>query len=51
MRSFLVNKNLSFDYWLKRRIWEKGALIITNTITIEKVILVFGREQVGSRIC
>jgi hypothetical protein len=49
MRSFLVNKNLSFDYWLKRRIWEKGALIITNTI--EKVILVFGREQVGSRIC
>jgi len=49
MRSFLVNKNLSFDYWLKRRIGGKGALVIANTI--EKVILVFGREQVGSRIC
>jgi hypothetical protein len=44
MRSFLINKNLSFYYWLKRRIGKKGAFKLANTI--EKVILIFGREQV-----
>jgi hypothetical protein len=44
MRSFLVNKNLSLYYWLKKRIGKTRALRMANTI--EKVILVFGREQV-----
>jgi hypothetical protein len=44
MRSFLINKNLSLYYWLKRRIGKKGAFKLANTI--EKVILIFGREQV-----
>jgi hypothetical protein len=43
MRSLLINKNLSFYYWLRRRIWKKVSLKVANTI--EKVILIFGREQ------
>ena len=43
MRSFLVNKNLCLYYWLKKKIGNKGALRIANTI--QKVVLVFGREQ------
>jgi len=48
MRSFLINKNLSLYYWLKKRIGKRGAFWMANII--EKVILIFGREQVGKRI-
>jgi len=44
MRSLLINKNLSFYYWLRRKIGKKGAYKVANTL--EKVILIFGREQV-----
>ena len=47
MRSFLINKNLSLYYWLKKRIGKRGAFWVVNTI--EKVILIFGREQVEGR--
>jgi hypothetical protein len=48
MRSFLINKNLSFYYWLRKRIGKKGAFRIA--ITLERIILVFGREQKGGVI-
>lgn len=44
MRSLLINKNLSLYYWLRRRIGKRIAFKVANTI--EKVILIFGREQV-----
>jgi hypothetical protein len=44
MRSSLINKNLSLYYWLKKRIGTTRAFWIANTI--EKVILIFGRERV-----
>jgi len=47
MRSFLINKNLSLYYWLKKRIGKRGAFRLVNSI--EKVILIFGREQVEDR--
>jgi len=47
MRSFLINKNLSLYYWLKKRIGKRGAFRLVNFI--EKVILIFGREQVEDR--
>lgn len=43
MRGFLVNKNLCFYYWLKKRIGNKAAYEVVNAI--EKVILIFGREK------
>ena len=43
VRSLLINKNLSFYYWLRKRIGKKVAFKVANTI--EKVILIFGREQ------
>jgi len=42
MRSLLINKNLSFYYWLKKKIGKKWALAAANII--EKTILIFGRE-------
>jgi hypothetical protein len=45
MRSFLINKNLSFYYWLRKRIGRKGAFKMARIL--EKMILVFGREQGG----
>ena len=42
MRSFLINKNLYFYYWLKTNIGKKWALGVANTI--EKTILIFGRD-------
>jgi len=42
MRSFLINKNLCFYYWLRKRIGKSPALVVANTI--EKTILIFGRE-------
>jgi len=47
MRSFLINKNLSFYYWLKKRIGKREAILVAATI--EKAILMFGREQIGNR--
>jgi hypothetical protein len=47
MRSFLINKNLSLYYWLKKRIGKRGAFWVANSI--EKVVLIFGREQVEDR--
>jgi hypothetical protein len=44
MRSFLINKNLSLYYWLKKGIGKGGAFWVANSI--EKIILIFGREQV-----
>jgi hypothetical protein len=42
MRSFLINKNLCFYYWLKKRIGKKWAFGVAQAI--EKTILLFGRE-------
>jgi hypothetical protein len=47
MRSFLINKNLSLYYWLKKKIGKRGAFLVANSI--EKVILIFGREQIEDR--
>jgi hypothetical protein len=44
MRSFLINKNLSLYYHLKKKIGKRIAFGVANTI--EKVILVFGREKI-----
>ena len=44
MRSFLINKNLSLYYWLKKGIGKKSAYRVASVF--EKVILIFGREQV-----
>jgi len=46
MRSFLINKNLSFYYWLRKRIGRRQAQCIADTI--EKTILIFGREIMPS---
>ncbi len=43
MRSFLINKNMSLYYWLRKRIGKTIAFRIANAI--ETVILVFGRER------
>ena len=42
MRGFLINKNLCFYYWLRKRIRKDHAFWVANHI--EKVILIFGRE-------
>jgi tRNA C32,U32 (ribose-2'-O)-methylase TrmJ len=34
--------------WLKKRIGKREALRVASTL--EKVILIFGREQIGDRI-
>jgi len=47
MRSFLINKNISLYYWLKKRIGKEIALEVANAI--ERVILFFGREQIPRR--
>lgn len=46
MRSFLINKNLSLYYLLRKRIGKRLALVVVNTI--EKSILIFGREILPS---
>jgi hypothetical protein len=45
MRNFLINKNLSFYYWLKQRIGKYWALRVASTT--ERIILIFGREKIG----
>jgi len=44
MRSFLINKNMSLYYWLRKRIGKAKAFRVANTI--EKVVLIFGRERI-----
>jgi hypothetical protein len=43
MTGFLINKNLCFYYWLKKKIGKKWALGVANAI--EKIILIFGRDK------
>ncbi len=45
MRGFLINKNLCFYYWLRKRIGKKQAYKVSNTL--ERVILIFGRETIS----
>jgi hypothetical protein len=47
MRSFLINKNLCLYYRLKKRIGKRAGFWVASSI--EKVILIFGREQVEDR--
>jgi hypothetical protein len=44
MRSFLINKNLSLYFWLRRRIGKERAFRVANAV--ERIILIFGRERV-----
>ncbi len=44
MRSYLINKNLCFYCWLRRRIGKQQALQVANTI--ERGILIFGRDPI-----
>jgi hypothetical protein len=44
MRSFLINKNMCFYYWLRKRIGKKRALQLTSII--EKTVLIFGRDAI-----
>jgi hypothetical protein len=44
MRSFLINKNLSLYYLLRRKIGKKQGLVVASTI--EKAILILGREKI-----
>jgi len=48
MRSFLINKNLCFCYWLRKRIGKNRALQIASNI--EKAILIFGRDSMPIKI-
>jgi hypothetical protein len=41
MRGFLINKNLSLYYWLKKRIGKESAYRVAGVF--EKIILIFGR--------
>jgi hypothetical protein len=43
MRGFLLNKNLSFYYWLRKRIGKKWACRVA--MTIENGILIFQRPK------
>jgi hypothetical protein len=49
MRGFLINKNLCFYYWLRKRIGKVRAFRVANHI--EKIILVLGREQMNKKPC
>jgi hypothetical protein len=43
MRDFLLNKNLSLYYWLRKRIGKKWACMVA--ITIENGVLILGRPK------
>jgi len=45
MRGYLINKNLSLYYWLKKKIGKERAYRVA--CAIEKIVLIFGRDQVG----
>ncbi len=42
MRGFLINKNICFYYWLRKKIGKKPAFSLASAF--EAAILVFGRE-------
>jgi hypothetical protein len=44
MRGFLINKNLCFYYWLRKKIGKDRAFKLANKI--EKIILIFGRKTI-----
>jgi hypothetical protein len=44
MRSFLINKNISLYYRLKKKIGKTIVFEVTNAI--ERVILILGRERI-----
>jgi hypothetical protein len=44
MRGYLINKNLCFYYWLRKRIGKKKAFCVVKHL--ETVILLFGREPI-----
>jgi len=44
MRSFLINKNLSLYYVLRRKIGKRQGLRVASII--EKALLLFGREKI-----
>ena len=48
MRSYLMNKNLCFYYWLRKRIGKELAFRVA--MTLEKTILIFGREPIPKEI-
>jgi hypothetical protein len=43
MRSYLINKNVCFHYWLRKKIGKKLAFQVV--LSVEKVILLLGREM------
>jgi hypothetical protein len=43
-RGDLMNKNLSFMYWLKKRIGKEKAFMVCSMT--EKILLIFGRERI-----
>jgi len=43
VRSFLINKNLCFYYWLRKKIGKPRAFRVANRL--EKILLVCGREN------
>jgi hypothetical protein len=47
MRSFLIHENLASITGLKRESVGGGAFLVANSI--EKVILIFGKEQIEER--
>jgi hypothetical protein len=42
MRSYLINKNVCFYYWFRKRVGKKLAFQVA--LSVEKAILLFGRE-------
>ncbi len=48
MRGFLINKNLSLYYWLRKRIGKKWACRVA--IAIENAILIFRRPKLREDI-
>jgi len=44
MRSYLVNKNVCFYYWLRKKIGKRPALRVAKHT--ERLILIFGREVI-----
>jgi hypothetical protein len=44
MRGYLINKNLCFYYWLRKRIGKERAFCVVKYF--ETVILLFGREPI-----
>jgi len=44
MRGYLINKNLCFYYWLRKRVGKKRAFRVAKQF--ETVILLFGREPI-----